>query len=185
MIDQTLFSPWLLRRRLSEPALERIHLAKRRIQSILDTHVTAHQRTLEQKIADQGPTNQRVDPHLIGLAIKDLIELNRLKTTLHPATSSQHWYSNPGTSDEKISARLEGLAPLYASTQNNGFGNLIGDALEIAVQNSLILAATDDRRLSFLGQFDFTAPKRNGRRPKVSPPKSLSGRSTSKEFDFL
>jgi hypothetical protein len=44
-------------------ALERIRIAKRRIQSILDRETVAHQKTLEQKISDQGPTPLRVDHH--------------------------------------------------------------------------------------------------------------------------
>jgi hypothetical protein len=39
----------------SEKALDRIAIAKRRIQSVLDRELVAHQKTLEQKIAEQGP----------------------------------------------------------------------------------------------------------------------------------
>jgi hypothetical protein len=73
-------------------ALERIGIAKRRIQAILDRETLAHQRTLEQKIAEQGPKEMRVDPHLIGLAIQDLIELNRLATHHHASTAQKPSY---------------------------------------------------------------------------------------------
>lgn len=88
-------------------ALERIALAKRRIQDILDRETVAHQRTLEQKIADQGPSHMRVDPHLIGLAIQDLLELNRLAAHHHHAATAQKpWYANPATSAPAVAKRL-------------------------------------------------------------------------------
>ncbi len=98
MIDRTKFSPALLEKReaKSDAALERILIAKRRIQSILDRETVANQRTLEQKIAEQGPTTQRVDPHLITQAIFDLLEQNRLKFHTHPSTTNRRWYSNRG-----------------------------------------------------------------------------------------
>jgi hypothetical protein len=112
-------------------ALERITLAKKRIQQILDTQTVAHQKTLEQKISAQGPTNQRVDPHLVGLAIMDLAELNRLKKVTHRESNTKSWCANIGTSDDKIASRLADLGPLYASINGGDFGNLTGDALEI------------------------------------------------------
>jgi hypothetical protein len=41
----------------------------------------AHEKTLEQKIAEQGPVAQRVDPHLVSLAIEDLIALGPSQST--------------------------------------------------------------------------------------------------------
>jgi hypothetical protein len=79
-----------------------------RVQSILDREIVAHQKTLEQKIAEQGPKPMRVDPHLIGLAIMNLLELNRLAEHRHADTKGTPWYANPGTK------RLTELAPLYA-----------------------------------------------------------------------
>jgi hypothetical protein len=70
-------------------ALLAIALAKKRVQSILDRDTVAHQQTLEQKIAEQGPEQQRVDPHLVGLAVMDLLELNRLSAYTHPATQTK------------------------------------------------------------------------------------------------
>jgi hypothetical protein len=47
------------------PQTTRLEIGKRRIANILRNHVAATLRTLEQKISDAGPTNQRVDPHLL------------------------------------------------------------------------------------------------------------------------
>src|SRR5688572_14204170 len=114
-------------------ALARITVAKDRIQKVLDRERVAHQKTLEQKISDQGPAGLRVDPHLLGLAIKDLLELNRLKKAHHPSTVNHPWYANRLTPDVEIQERLNELAPLYAHVSGGGFGNHTGDALEIIV----------------------------------------------------
>lgn len=44
---------------------QRIALGKRRMANILRKHAVSTMRTLEQKISDAGPLNQRVDPHLL------------------------------------------------------------------------------------------------------------------------
>ena len=73
----------------------------------------------------------RVDPHLIHLAVTDLIEPNRLRVHHHPATGDRSWYANPGAPDGAVQTRLNELAPLYDSISGHGFGNHIGDALEV------------------------------------------------------
>jgi hypothetical protein len=90
MPDRATFSAELLAHphAQSEAALDRITIAKKRIQSILDRETVAHQKTLEQKISEQGPTQQRVDPHLVGLAILDLLNLNRLREHNHPGSGN-------------------------------------------------------------------------------------------------
>lgn len=151
-------------------ALRRIALAKYRIQLILDREVVSHQKTIEKKIADQGPTPQRVDPHLIGLAIFDLLQLHRLKANKHEATGNKPWYSNILTPEADISRRLDELAPLYASVSAGGFGNLTGDALEVIVSKCLEVAAAANPRYAFQGHFRLDDPKDgHGRYRKDSP----------------
>jgi hypothetical protein len=167
-------------------ALERITIAKKRIGSILDREIVAHQKTLEQKIAEQGPVSQRVDPHLIGLAIMDLQELRRLRTHHHPATRDAGWYSNLLTPDPAVQARLADLAPLYASVSGSGFGNLTGDALEIVVFKCLddIFAASP--RFAYQGHFHLSDPKdTHNRYRKTQPPKTIGPHTTTKEADFI
>jgi len=54
-------------------------LAEKRILSILDRHGIAVSRTIEQKIADAGPNNLRVDPHLITEARRTLETAGHLR----------------------------------------------------------------------------------------------------------
>src|SRR5258707_3726996 len=165
-------------------ALARIALAKRRVQSILDREIVAHQKTLEQKISDQGPTPQRVDPHLVGLAIKDLLNLNRLRVYQHSGTKS--WYANPATPEPSVAERLAILAPLYASISGAGFGNLTGDALELIVFKCLDRIQRASPRYTYQGFFHLDQPKNEQHRyRKTQPPKHIGARATAKEADFL
>lgn len=167
-----MFSQKLLHTRdaKNKGALQRIEIAKARVQKVLDRERVAHQKTLEQKISDQGPLPQRVDPHLLGLAIMDLTELGRLKTATHAATGSQKWYANKLTKPDEIEGRLEELAQLYARTLQSS--NSVGDALEIITEKSIIAAFEGERRYSYQGHFLLKKPKdKHNRIRKIQPPK--------------
>jgi hypothetical protein len=188
MIDRSQFSPKLLSlaEAGNEQVLERIVLAKRRIQSVLDRDLVCNQKTLEQKISEQGPKPMRVDPHLIGKAILDLTELNRLTRHAHVLTKGIAWFANPGTSANLVNNRLEVLAPLYDRIIGHGFGNLSGDALELIVWKCLRAIHQADKRYPYMGHFDLSQPKdAHGRYRKSQPPKTLGERSTIKEADFF
>ena len=170
----------------ANPAVrERILLARKRIQSVLDRDLVAHQQTLEQKISDQGPTNQRVDPHLVGLAAFDLLHLNRLRSYDHTPSGTHAWYSNIGAHAADVEARLDELGPLYASVSGHGFGNLTGDALEVVVYKCLHRIFTANPRYAYQGHFRIDQPKVGDRFIKVQPPKTIGSHSTKKEADFL
>jgi hypothetical protein len=47
---------------------ERLVLAQKRVASVLRSYVIANERTLEQKISDAGPTNQRIEPFVLTQA---------------------------------------------------------------------------------------------------------------------
>lgn len=188
MIEKAEFSKKLLNSEeaRSEAALLRVSIAKKRIQSILDRDTVAHQKTLEQKIAEQGPRPQRVDPHLVGLAIMDLSENNRQTKHTHPSTGTTPWHSNPGTSIKAVENRLDELAPLYSSISGNGFGNLIGDALEVIVYKCLEETRKNNPRFAYQGQYYLDQPKtKDNRYRKTSPPKALNGKTSTKEADFF
>jgi hypothetical protein len=189
MTDNAQYSQWLLSHPelsgRSKALLPRVGLAKKRIQSILDRDTIANQRTLEQKISDQGPSGQRVDPHLVGYAVKDLLELNRLQKILHKKTNT-HWYANPATKPEHYDPKLQKLAPLYAAITGGGFGNLSGDALEIAVFRCLDAAFDANPRHTYHGSFYLDKPKnKEGRFDKIKPPQNIGKYVTKKSPDFL
>jgi hypothetical protein len=167
-------------------ALERVALAKQRIQSILDRDVVAHQKTLEQKISDQGPKPMRVDPHLVGMAISDMLELRRLRAHTHEKTKNTPWYSNINTRQPFVDKKLSHLAPLYNQITANGFGNLIGDALELITEKCLAEVYSEKPRYSYQGHFDIDGSKdKNGRYKKSQPPKNVGQKTTVKEADFF
>ena len=57
------------RRTRSYPRPENIRLAEKRLRSVLGAHGVATGRTLEQKISDAGPVNQRMEPHIVTMAL--------------------------------------------------------------------------------------------------------------------
>lgn len=182
-----MFSQWLLNGRIakSAAALERIAIAKNRILSILDRETVAHEKTLEQKISDQGPYNQRVDPHLVSLAIKDMQELNRIAVHHHQATDNISWYANIGTPAQTVADRLHELAPLYRQVSAT-LSNVIGDALEIATFQALKAAKDAKPRHHFEGYYYLDKPKNQyGRFQQKKAPTELNGRTTNLQPDFL
>lgn len=181
------FSKWLRSRRIakSEEALDRIALAKARILSILDTYPIAHAKTLEQKIADQGPTHKRVDPHLITYAIKDMVELNRLAVHVSEKYPDVPWYSNVGTKPNKYSEPLETLSDLYHKV-SSALSNHVGDALEVATFQALRMTRDIEPRYHFDGHFFLNRPKNNHNRfHQRKAPKAVGDNSTDKQPDFL
>jgi len=165
-------------------ALKRIEVAKARVQSVLDRERVAHQKTLEQKISDQGPTGKRVDPHLLGLAIMDLQELGRLKVSKHEATGAQKWYANRLTKSEEIEPRLNELAPIYAETLKAS--NSVGDALEVITEKAISASFEGKNRFAYQGHFLMDEPRdKHGRLRKIQPPKAVGPHHTNKEADFI
>ena len=189
MSEISVFSEWLLKQpeARNRYALGRIAVAKKRVPAVLDRDTVACQRTLEQKISEQGPTGQRVDPHLIGLALKDMLELRRVRENHHPASGNTKWFSNLITPQDLIDKRLDELAPLYSQVAGSSFGNLTGDALEIITFKCLDEVHRIKPRYVYQGFFDLDPNKkdRHGRYPKVQPPKTVAGKVTRKEADFI
>lgn len=132
----TAFSSWLENRwdAKNPQAAERIRIAMARLPNVLERETVAHQKTLEQKISDQGPSPLRVDPHLLGLAIRELAnERGILRPYTHNATGTAPWYANARANPEIVQKKLNELAPLYAKVSIGNFSNLVGDALEVIV----------------------------------------------------
>src|ERR1700745_13252 len=124
----------------------RIETGRRRIRNILTSQTVAQMRTLEQKIADAGPSPQRVDPHLLLAARKALIDTGVLSSTLRAGVA---WYFLAGTPGDLVAARLNELLPVYRRGSAHGFTMRMGQALEIAIFRALLAGSP----LAFLGAF--------------------------------
>ena len=132
-----------------------------RIPNVLENQLVAHQKTLEQKISDQGPNHLRVDPHLLGLAIQELSDHRRIISHHnHPATGTKSWYSNSRADPLLVQDKLDEIAPLYARVSTGNFRNLVGDALEVITYKALLSLNETNPRFSFDGAFDLSAPKK-------------------------
>ena len=154
-------------------------LAEKRIASILRSYVVASARTLEQKISDAGPTNQRVDPHVITTALKTLTQKGlvvKLKRIIP-------WYHLSETDKSLVEGRLNKLLRLHQKINHGQSPHLLGQALEVAVFRALDL----QRNLSFFGNFpDLISHDDSSLYSKTEPPSDLNGRFLPKrKLDFL
>lgn len=142
---------------------------------------------MEQKISDQGPNDQRVDPHLLGLAIHELVsERKFIKSHTHSSTGSISWYANAKQSEAAVNTKLSEIAPLYAQVSSGQFPNLVGDSLEIAVFKSLRQLNDKNPQFTFFGSIELDKPKnKQNRYRKIEPPQTVSGHTTRKIPDFI
>jgi hypothetical protein len=159
---------------------ERLDLAIKRVQSILRSHVVATARILENKISDAGPTNQRIDPHILGKA-KSLLE----GTGMIVQRKDKHgtpWYYLSGTPEETLAPRLAELQEVYDQTLEKHFTLRTGQALEIAVSKALL----SQKEIPSVGHFhdldrhdDATLYK------KEDPPSIIGNGACEGKLDFV
>jgi len=125
---------------------QRISLAEKRIENILSKHKIVLARTLEQKISDAGPTNQRIDPHILTLARKEMQRHNKVQVY---SSKGVAWYYLSGTPKSVIEKRLSELEPIHQALQQRSFTTRVGQALEIAVYRALL----NQDVMEFFGHF--------------------------------
>ena len=138
-------------------------------------------RTLEQKIADAGPAPQRIDPHLLTPARKQLIDEGVVGQLQRGGIS---WFYLTGTSQAKLAGRLEELVPIHEAVSARGFTMRLGQTLEIAIYRTLL----SQTRFPFLGAFRDLAEHGDDRLyRKEEPPAWISGRPipAGGRFDFV
>lgn len=156
----------------------RLELGKRRITNILRKHVVATLRTLEQKISDAGPTNQRIDPHLLTTALKQL----EPRTVVRLERERGPWFHLAQTSLKEVEARLETLEPIHLATTAGTFVKRLGQTLEIAVFNALQHQTT----MPFLGAFsDLDKHDDSSLYSHQEPPGIVSGHPMPGRLDFM
>jgi hypothetical protein len=172
------WSPTLLANPEALAAAERINIALRRVVNILDEHGVCGIRTLEAKISEAGPGGQRVDPHLLSIALHDLVARRRVLTLTHASTGNQAWYAYPRQRQHlpPRSTKLDTLASLHAETARAHED--IGNALEAA-----ICTALENTGAAFRGRVREISATRSF--SKDAPPQELLGRRTSRLPDFI
>ena len=162
-------------------APSREEIARKRLFRILGAHGIATSRTLEQKISDAGPFNQRIDPHILTPARNKLIEEGVIKSKTH---ENAPWYYLSNTSAEIVSRRLSEQLPIFREFQHGNFGSRVGQCLEIAINRTL----NDQNYFEYLGAFtNLEKHDDSSLYSKEEPPQSLSGNRLSggKRLDFL
>jgi hypothetical protein len=156
----------------------RIDLAKRRITNILRRHVVATLRTLEQKISDAGPSNQRIDPHLLTTALKEL----EPRTVIRLDRVGGPWFHLAQTRVQDVDARLRILEPIHTATMAGTFVKRMGQALEIAVFKAL----QTQTRMDFFGAFsDLNQHDDSSVYSHQEPPAIVSGHRMPGKLDFM
>ncbi|MDV4159313.1 hypothetical protein [Rhizobium brockwellii] len=159
---------------------ERERIAAKRLLSVLGRHGAAIARTLEQKISDAGPFNQRIDPHILIPVRNDLVKMGLIqKIRAH----GRDWFALPDIPPQILHDRIEEQAQVLHLTTDNRFMHRLGDALEIAVFRALRSSG-----LNSLGGFRGLAdaptigPQKKEEPPSIFGAKELSG---NRRFDFL
>ena len=159
----------------------REELARRRIVNILRNHGIAVMRTLEQKISDAGPGDQRIDPHVLSRARDELLRSGRIAELKHRDIS---WYYLPETDTQRREARFREQEPIHtALSDDKDLSTRMGQALEIPVFHLL-----NDQSLDFFGRFrDLDQHGDDEAYSKVEPPSDANGREIpgGKKLDFL
>lgn len=160
---------------------KRLDIARTRIPKILGSHGIAVMRTLEHKIADAGPYNQRINPHLISEARNQLIEEGVVVRSMRDGAP---WFQLNDTPNDYVKERYEEQAPVFREVGNQSFSRRVGQSLEICVQNAL--DAQDS--LEYFGRFtDLDAHDDSSLYSKEEPPSHIGSRAlpNNQKLDFL
>ena len=142
----------------------------------------ANMRTLEQKICDAGPGNQRFDPHILTKS-KNML-MGEGEIAKYPHSSDDSWYCLPNVQIAIVRQRFQEQKSVHREFQKQNLNIRIGQCLEIAILK--VLRQQDV--LEFFGDFpnldDHDDSTRYG---KAAPPSSLSHHRlpNNQRFDFL
>ena len=164
--------------------LARLRIAEKRLLSILRSHEVANERTIEQKISDAGPTNQRINPHILTQVLTRFVRAGRV---VREERDGIPWYYLPETPGLTVEARLAELQQIHAQTVHHDFTLRLGQTLEIAVFRALESLHSDRRDIQFFGSFrDLDEHDDSTLYSKIEPV-AISGRPASgaKVVDFV
>jgi hypothetical protein len=160
---------------------ERDKIAETRLLRIVGNHTIATARTLEQKISDAGPFNQRINPHVLTRVRNQLVADTKLIRWHDP--SGTPWYYLPDAQDPQLSERFQAQHAVHSAFSGERSVR-IGQALEIAVYRAL--CSIDEAE--FFGRFkDLDAHDDSTLYSKEEPPRHLGKRSLPGDvsLDFI
>lgn len=154
---------------------EREGLARERILRLLNRHGVANMRIIEQKIADAGPFNQRINPHILTSVRNSLMEEGEVGTIISAGTN---WYHRSDDDAIRRNERLNLLTEIYSRASAQAFTRRVGDALEIATYRALLAADCD-----FQGRFrDLDEHDDSTAYSKEEPPSHIGARTMQGDF---
>ena len=162
----------------------RHELACKRLENILTQHGIANARTLEQKISDAGPRNQRIDPHILTPARKALVQEGRIIERIERIGQNDvAWFYLANTPMPAVEKRLEEQLPIFRDLQHGNLGSRVGQCLEIAIYRALL----GQKALEYLGSFRDLGKHDDSRLySKEEHPEWISGKSLGdQKLDFL
>lgn len=154
-------------------------IAFRRLNNVLGAHTVANSRTLENKISDAGPNNQRVQPHILTEARQILEKRGEIQRIEQAAV----WYHLATTPRDEVESRLTEQLAIHDKLVHHAFTTRLGQALEIAVYRALLEADLD-----FLGGYtDLESHDDSTLYHKEEPPTLFKGKQIpdGKRLDFV
>ena len=147
-------------------------LAAKRLRSVLDGHGIATDRTLEQKISDAGPANQRIDPHVLTRVRRALEGQDEV---IQRRESGIPWYHLRTTPADVVQRRLDELQPIHTRTRDGRFVLRLGQALEIAIFRALRDLHAASPEVQFFGGFRDLEEHDDSTLYKKVEPEMISG----------
>ena len=169
----------MVEREVNPKVEARIDLGRKRLASVLTRHGVAHIRTLEQKIADAGPTNQRIEPVLLGEALSRMRKAGEV-ISLNDSASGTKWHRMAAMPSDYVAERLAAQRPIYQQVHSPDFVKRVGDALEVAVFRALLEAGAHH-----WGGFVSIDGPDDVRYKKIEPPTTYKLRTSASPVDFL
>lgn len=159
---------------------EREQIARKRIASILGRSTVAGMRTLEQKISDAGPNNQRVQPHILTAARNQMTKAGQL---VRFDDGGGSWYHLAEEEPQRVQERLAVLQPIIKKFSHQKYTTRMGQTLEIACYRAL----SEAEELRPLGSFrDLNDHNDSKMYSKEEPPSTIGKRSIGNEsLDFI
>jgi hypothetical protein len=160
---------------------ERAAIARRRLTRILEKHSVANARTLEQKINDAGPSDQRVDPHALT-PVRNAMQRECQIAIVRRAGID--WYTLPHIHPDLLEMRLTLQSETFIALSQRSLSQRMGQTLEIATYKALLQLENG----IFFGRFkDLEEHDDDQIYKKKEPPQHLGSRQLEgdERLDFL